>query len=435
MDLSIFDLNRNMGILEGLSPQDHELAQRRNRVLGPAAPLMYRRPVHIVTGEGAWLFGSDGTKYLDMYNNVASVGHGNARVAAAISAQARQLATHTRYLHASIVDYAERLVATLPASLNRVTFTCTGSEANDLAIRISRMQTGAEGVIVTRAAYHGGTSVVAACSPSSGPAAPWVRAIEPPDPRLAGGEDVGAWWAKQVGEAALSLEAAGYGVAALLIDTIFSSNGVIPSVPGALKAGIETARQHGAMFIADEVQPGFARLGEDLWGFLRHDVEPDFITMGKPMANGMPVAGLVGRSDLIDDFGVRENYFNTFGGNAVSMAAAIAVLDAIEEECLVERTGDIGRQLLNLTREVTSTDPSVSDVRGQGLFVAVEYTSEDGSPDTERAVEIVNRMREENILISTCGEYGNSLKIRPPLVVSPEQLVIFADGLSRAQEQ
>lgn len=428
--VSILALNAHRTGTSGASlpERDRRLVERRRAVLGPAAPLMYDRPLHIVRGVGPWLIDADGRRYLDMYNNVAGVGHCHPKVVDAISRQAATLNTNTRYLHEQVIDYAERLLTTFPADLDRVMFTCTGSEANDLAVRIARQATGARGVIVTEAAYHGGTAVSAACSPSTGGTDDAVVTVPVPEGRPGAAE----WWAGRVGAAVDELARRGLRTAALLVDTVFSSDGIHPGSAGMLDAAAAAVHERGGLVIADEVQPGFGRLGTGLWGFRRHRMAPDLVTLGKPMANGMPVAGLVGRADLVDAFGAGENYFNTFAGNPVSMAAAAAVLDVIEEQDLVAHAGALGRRLLDDVRAVTATDPTVSDVRGLGLFIAVEFTDPDGRPDPARAARVINNLRDNGVLISACGRYGNALKIRPPLVLRSAEADHFTSRLEQA---
>ena len=291
-----------------LDPAEQAMIARRQRVLGPAYRLFYERPVHFVRGEGVWLYDAQGQAYLDAYNNVASVGHANPRVTAAMARQAETLNTHTRYLHESIIDYAEALTASFPAPLSQAMFTCTGSEANDLAVRIARHVTGGTGIIVTDLAYHGVTSVVAEFSPSLGAGVDLgshVRTVRAPDAYHANGEDVGERLGRDVQAAIDDLRRHGIKPAMLILDTIFSSDGVFAGPAGFLKPAVEAIHKAGGLFIADEVQPGFGRTGEAMWGFERHGVLPDIVTMGKPMGNGYPIAGLVARPELLAEFGAR----------------------------------------------------------------------------------------------------------------------------------
>jgi 4-aminobutyrate aminotransferase-like enzyme len=316
-----------------LADPNSVLLERRASVLGPAYRLFYRDPIHIVRGNGTRLYDVDGVEYLDAYNNVPAVGHCHPAVVAAQSKQAGVLNTHTRYLSTELVEYAERLVDTFPDELSNVMFTCTGSESVDLALRIARHGRSGTGVVVTQNAYHGTTAAAAAISPSLGASMPLgadVRVV--PAPRPNAGQNVGEKFAADVSAVIEDLHRHGHGVAALITDTIFSSDGVYPDPSGFLQPAVDAVRRSGGVFIADEVQPGFGRTGDGMWGFTRHGITPDLVVMGKPMGNGMPIAALVARPELLAEFGRQVRYFNTFGGNPVAIAAANAVLDVIEQE-------------------------------------------------------------------------------------------------------
>ncbi|MFC7753158.1 aspartate aminotransferase family protein [Tsukamurella soli] len=409
-----------------LPAETRELLDRRRGTLGDVTPLLYRRPVHLVRGEGLWLTDADGVRYLDMYNNVASVGHCHPRVVEAVSRQLSTLNTHTRYLHEGVIDYARQLLATLPAAFGEMVFTCTGSEANDLAVRIARHVTGHRGVIVTAGAYHGGTTVSAACSPSVDPAVPdWVRIVPAPDPFREGADESVRSFAAAVARQVDDLTASGIGTAALLVDTVFSSDGIQPGPLGLLGPAVEAVRAGGGLFIADEVQPGFGRLGEGMWGFDRHSVVPDLVTMGKPMAAGIPVAALAATTRTAEAVGRKVPYFNTFGGNPVSMAAAQAVLDVIRDEGLIENAAARGKQLLDGLAPMRESFAVVGDVRVAGLFAGVEIVGAGGAPDTATATAVVNTLRDRGVLLSTAGVHGNVLKIRPPLPIAESEMDHF----------
>ncbi|WP_307820348.1 aspartate aminotransferase family protein [Rhodococcoides fascians] len=404
----------------GLSARTRELVERRRRVLGPAYHLMYETPLELVRGEGVHVYDADGARYLDMYNNVASVGHCHPRVVEAVTRQMSLINTHTRYLHDAVIGYAEDLVGTFPDELDTAMFTCTGSEANDLALRIARHATGGQGIIVTESAYHGGTVDVAACSPSMGHTsvrdAPWLRTVPAPDAYRVGG-DLGTWFAEQVQAQIDDLAASGIGIAALLIDSIFASDGILPEPTPFLKPAADVVHAAGGLLIADEVQPGFGRLGASMWGFERHGLMPDIVTMGKPMGNGMPIAGLVMQSSLAEQFGRDLRYFNTFGGNPVTIAAAQAVLDVIRDENLVSNSAAMGGRMLAGLREIAHNADAIGDARGAGLFLGVEFVGPSGQPDPDTALRVVNDIKKHGVLISATGLYGNTLKIRPPLTI------------------
>ncbi len=410
-----------------VDPATESLIAARDRMLGPAYRLFYQRPVHLVRGEGTRLYDADGACYLDAYNNVASVGHCHPHVVEAVSRQLSTLNTHTRYLHGGIVDYSQRLLDTMPEQIDQVMYACTGSEVNDLALRVAEMHTGATGVIVTSDAYHGNTAAVTAISPSIGGATALgenVRAIPPPDSYRVPAGELAAKFTDDVVAAIADLESAGVGFSALIVDTIFSSDGIYPD-PSVLAPAVAAVHRAGGVFIADEVQPGFARTGEAMWGFLRHGVVPDLVTMGKPMGNGLPIAAMAARSDILDAFARGVPYFNTFGGNPVTVAAAAAVLDVIEDEKLMRNAGEVGTQLRTELAALGAEHPRIGDVRGTGLYVGVEVISDTGAPDRAGARALVNAMRERRVLISVCGRDGNVLKIRPPLVFSSSDVDWF----------
>lgn len=420
-----------------LSDEERHLIERRERLLGPAYRLFYERPLHTVRGEGVWLYDREGRRYLDAYNNVASVGHCHPRVVQAIASQAAVLNTHTRYLQEGILDYAEDLLGTFPADLNRVMFTCTGSEANDLALRIARHYTGGTGVIITRFAYHGVTGDISELSPAlgSGVTLPaHARTVRAPDAYRLGAENVAKALADDVRAAIDDLRANGIKPAALLLDGIFASDGVFPDPAGFLAEAVAIARAEGLLYIADEVQCGFARTGLNMWGFQRHGVQPDLVTLGKPMGNGQPIAGVVARGDILESFGRNVRYFNTFGGNPVSCAAAQAVLDVIRDEQLQERSQRIGDFLLHGMQQLAERHELIGDVRGAGLFLGMELVTDRvaKTPAAMQTRRVVNAMRERGVLISAAGPLENILKIRPLLAFEQEHAELFIDTLDQA---
>ncbi|MEO1948466.1 aminotransferase class III-fold pyridoxal phosphate-dependent enzyme [Thioclava sp.] len=418
-----------------LDPEPREMIERRKALLGPAYRLFYDKPLHLVRGEGAWLFDQEDNAYLDAYNNVTSIGHCHPKVVEAIATQAGILATNTRYIHGSILDYAERLLNTMPDEIGHMMFTCTGSDANDLAVRIAQAYTGGLGIVVTETAYHGITQSVSEFSPSLGAnvdLGPHVRTVPAPD-AYRQGEDMAANFAAAVEAAFADLKRHGIKPALFICDGIFASDGVFDGPRGFLKGAVDAAHAAGAVYIADEVQSGFGRTGDALWGFQRHDVVPDLVTMGKPMGNGYPVAGVAVRPELVEEFGRKARYFNTFGGNAVAIAAATAVLDVIEGEGLTENAREIGAYLQDGIRARAEAHPCIGDVRGAGLFLGVEIVSDRAAktPDVAATSAIVNGLREERVLISACSKTHNVLKIRPPLVFTRENADQFLAAFDR----
>jgi len=417
--------------IDSLEPATAALVRRRVDAMGPAYRLFYEEPVHFVRGAGVHLYDVDGVEYLDFYNNVASLGHAHPRVTSAIAEQAAVLNTHTRYLHEGIVRYAEDLLATMPDALGHVMVTCTGSEAGDLALRIAKHHTGGTGVIVTRNAYHGVTTETAAISPSlvgQGSLPPWVRTVPAPDsyrvdPVALGYADLGEWFAAQVQDGIDDLAAHGIRLAALVVDTVFSSDGVFTEPRGFLAPARDVVRRAGGVLLADEVQPGFGRSGDAMWGFQRHGTAdspfvPDLVTLGKPMGNGMPVAATVLTPEVVAEFGRDMRYFNTFGGNAVSVAAAQAVLDVVQEEHLQDNASRVGTGLRDSLRDLMATHPAIGDVRGAGLFLGVELVGADGAPDEGLTLAVVNGLKRRRVLVATAGLENDVLKIRPPLVAT-----------------
>ncbi|MGE0004232.1 MAG: aspartate aminotransferase family protein [Parvibaculaceae bacterium] len=418
-----------------LSGHEASLVERRERLLGPAYRLFYARPVEITRGEGVWLYEASGNALLDVYNNVASVGHCHPHVVQAMSRQAAVLSTNTRYLSETILHYADKLLGYFPPELRHVMFTCTGSESNDLAMRIARSRTGGTGFIVTECAYHGTTLAVAGLSPSLGAnvdLGEHVRLVRAPNSYRYRTGDVAQAFRTGVEAAIADLRRHGIKPAALIADSIFSSDGVLPDPAGFLQGAVEAIRAAGGLFVADEVQPGFGRTGSHMWGFQRHGVVPDMVSLGKPMGNGYPVAGLVVRPDVVADFGRKARYFNTFGGNTVASAVGLAVLEVIENEGLMENALQVGGYFRRSLDELAARHPVMGDVRSAGLFLGVDIVRDPGSrePDPDLALAIVNGLRENNVLISATGPEANILKIRPPLVFSKANADFFIEKLA-----
>lgn len=403
------------------SKHSQDLLVRRQKVMAPSYRLFYEEPVEVVRAEGVWLFGPQGERYLDFYNNVPVVGHSHPYVVERLHAQAATLNTHTRYLTAPPVELAERLLGTMPSSLGSVIFTCTGSEANDLAIRMSRLVTGGRGVIVTDAAYHGTSDLLSGMSPVTGlPTGPDVYTIHMPE-----AFDRPEQFGDLVREAIARMKADGVAPAALLVDTIFGSDGVVSDPAGFLQHGISAIQEVGGLFIADEVQPGFGRTGEGMWGFQRHGIVPDIVTMGKPMGNGHPVASLVTRREIAEKFVQYQRYFNTFGGNTVSCAVALAVLDVIEREKLIAHAAEVGAQLKAGLHVIAKRHPILRNVRGAGLFMSATISS------GQAAGRVLNGLRRKGVLIGLAGPGNVSLKIRPPLVISKDEVDYLLDKLDQ----
>jgi 4-aminobutyrate aminotransferase-like enzyme len=420
---------------------DSDLLRRRARSLGPAYRLFYDQPVHLVRGEGAWLFGADGKRYLDCYNNVASVGHCHPHVVAALSKQAATLNTHTRYLHENVVAYAERLGATLPGELSVCMFVCTGTEANDLAVRIARAVTGHEGVIVTEDAYHGNSTTVYRLSTeeySADERPEWLEAVAAPCSYHGRFREPGPGAARKfaglLDDGVARLSARGQGTAMFLTDNIYSSNGVLTPDPAYLQEAYRLARAAGGLAVADEVQSGLCRLGDHFWGFQDSGVVPDIVTMGKPLGDGHPLAAVVTTPEIAGCFARKYGYFNTFGGNPVSAAVGLAVLDVIEQEGILRSVHDTGAGLGTGLRALMARHEQIGDVRGKGLFYGVEIVSDRATrePAPAEAARVREHLRENGILLGTSGPFNNVIKIRPPLVFNREHAELLLEGLDSA---
>lgn len=436
----ILALNRfEPGEGSSLDPAIADLVERREATFGASSVLFYREPLHIVRAEGVFMYDADGRRYLDTYNNVVQVGHCHPRVVEAIAKQAATLNTNTRYLYDNIHEYAERLLETFPASLSNIVFTCTGSEANDIALRLAKLFTGGQGFVVTENAYHGNTAAVSDVSPASfkDRALPaHVRAVPAPDTYRDPADDLGERFAERLEDAIADLEEDGIPFAGFIADSIFSSDGIYPDPPGFLEPVIEAVHNAGGLFIGDEVQPGFGRTGSHMWGFQRHGVTPDIVTMGKPMGNGFPVAGVVTRPEILEPFAEETGYFNTFGGSPVAAAAGLAVLDVLEDEGLLQNAEKIGGYFRQALDAMQQLHPSIGDVRGTGLFIGIEL-SEPGTtdPDPAMAAAVINAMKDEGILMGAAGADGNILKLRPPLCLEREHVDFFLESLFEVLER
>ena len=430
LELNAFDMGRT----NGLSPETAALVARRRATFGPASMLFYKRPLNLVRGEDVWLIDADGTRYLDAYNNVPSCGHCHPRVTAAVAAQMSTLNTHTRYLYDIVYTYAERLLATFSDELSNIVFTCTGSESVDLALRMARTITGGTGFIATENAYHGNTALVTEVSPSSAssePHSPNVFLVAAPDTYRHGIEEAGRRFTAGVNDALGQMRERGIKPAAMIADSILSSDGVYPGQAGFLADAAKLVQAEGALYIADEVQPGFGRTGETMWGFQRHGIIPDLVVMGKPMGNGYPIGGVVAKPAHLAKFGSGSGYFNTFGGNPVAAAAGLAVLDILETQALQANARDTGAYLLNGLATLSANHDRVGDVRGAGLYVALEFvrSRQSQAPDQDAATFAVNALRERGILIGTAGLNGNVLKIRPPLTFSRDHADMLIEAM------
>ena len=417
------------------------LTARRDRLLGENTPLFYDDPVHIVRGEDVWLYDAEGKRYLDCYNNVPHVGHCHPRVVDAIHKQASTLNTHTRYLHEGILDYVERLTSTFHSSLSTAIMACTGSEANDIALRMAHSTTGRTGIIATDSTYHGNTAAVSQLStkmPPIGGVENHVRHVPTPDSYRPFGGQFGEPFTEtfidELQQAIDALNNSKHGFSALIVCPYFANEG-FPDLPnGFMKHVANVVHNAGGVIIADEVQPGFGRLGTHMWGHERVGIVPDVVTLGKPMANGHPVGAVVTTPAIMKSFRSGYRYFNTFGGNPVSCAAAMAVLDVLEEDQLMDNAATVGAYAKTELTRLADRHDLIGDIRGQGLFFGAELVTDRAAktPAPQEADQLVNLLRQEGILTGTLGVHRCTLKIRPPMTFTREHtdlLIHTLDGL------
>ncbi len=399
-----------------------EIRAIRDRHLGRNLSLAYTEPLKIVRGEGQYLFAEDGRRYLDLVNNVCHVGHCHPRVVEAGRKQMEALNTNSRYLHDNLAEYVTRLAGTMPDPLSVCFLVCTGSEANELALRLARAHTGRREIVVLDHAYHGHTTSLIEISPykceSKGGEglAPHARKVPCPDPYRGRhrGDDAGSRYASEVAHAVAEQRPG-----AFMAETLVGCGGQIVPPSGFFTGSYEVARAAGAVCIADEVQVGFGRVGSHLWAFEAHGVVPDIVTLGKPIGNGHPLAAVVTTPEIADAFDTGMEYFNTFGGNPVSCAIGLAVLDVIEEEGLQAHAAAMGARLMNGMRSLAERHEAIGDVRGQGLFIGAELVSDRAArtPDAATADHVIDAMKDRGFLLSTDGPDHNVLKIKPPLVL------------------
>jgi 4-aminobutyrate aminotransferase-like enzyme len=401
--------------------------EARKKLLGRNLSIAYRDPVKIVRGEMQYLYDDEGGRYLDAYNNVAHVGHCHPRVVAAATKQMRLLNTNTRYLHDLIIRYAERLGATMPDPLSVCFFVNSGSEANELAVRLARAHTEARDMIVLEHAYHGNTTTLIDLSPykhdgpgGNGPPE-WVHKVSWND-------------AAEVEDVVKRLGKKGRDLCGFIAESMPSVAGQIVLPTDFLRKAYETVRGAGGVFLADEVQTGYGRIGSHFWAFQHYNVVPDIVVLGKPIGNGHPIGAVVTTPEIANSFANGMEFFSTFGGNTVSCAIGLEVLTVVQEEKLQAHALDVGNRLLEGLCAIQQDHAIIREVRGSGLFLGVELTNEN-EPATLAADNIVNRMRDAGVLLGTDGPHHNVLKIRPPMPFSHTDADLLLGILRRAIEQ
>ncbi len=385
-------------------------------------------------GQGVWLWDAKGRKYLDCYNNVASVGHCHPDVIAALSKQASTLNTHTRYLHENVVELAEKISSKMPGELSVCIFVCTGTEANDLATRIARTATGNKGMLVSEYSYHGDSTLVHTLSTADSEDRPdWLSLFEPPCQYRPAfdGDDLLEDYVGSVHNAINALKQKNQLPAAIMIDSIFDCPGTIEAPKGYFQQVYKKVREAGGLVIADEVQSGYCRTGL-WWGFAHDDVVPDIVTLGKPMGAGHPLAAVVTTPEIAAKFATKSSYFNTFGGNPVSTAVGKAVINVIDAENILENVARVGAYTRAGLEKLLEKYDIIGDVRGRGLFLSMDLVKDRAlkTPDAITAHQMANLMKDEGVILSTHGRYENTLKIRPPMVFNQDnadQLLVALD--------
>ena len=406
------------------------IRNQRNTVLSQNLTLNFRTPLQIVKGDGAYLFDQTGKKYLDLVNNVAHVGHCHHRVVAAGANQMATLNTNTRYLHQNIVEYGRALTNTLPDPLSVIFFVNSGSEANDLAIRLAHAYTKRKGMIALKHGYHGHTQSVVEISPykflgKGGAGTPaHVGVAELPDPFRGQYRGAGAG-AKYAADFANVISNLKEPLAAFFCEGIVSTGGQIRLAEGFLTSAFAQVRAAGGICISDEVQIGLGRVGEKFWGFELHGVVPDIVTMGKPLGNGHPLAAVVTTPEIAAAFHNGMEYFNTFGGNPVSAAIGQAVLDVVQDENLQANAIEIGRYLSNGVKELSKSHPIIGDVRGSGLFIGVELMRDENTPATAEMADLIEYAKNAGVFLSCDGPDNNILKIKPPMIINRQDVDFF----------
>ena len=408
------------------------LSGQRDKVLGAGAPLFYSEPLHLVRGEGVALFDSHGRRYTDMYNNVASVGHCHSHVVEAISRQMATLNVHSRYLHEGIVEYAGRLTEKHHAGIECAILTCSGTEANEVALLMARQATKARGIICTNAAYHGNSAAVGALTRLNTQAvtkSAEVRAISFPDTYRFVGDDPCNYYLEELDQTICSFRKDNIPFAGMLVCSIFANEG-LPNVPkNYLSQASEMVHSAGGLLICDEVQSGLCRTGR-WWGYEDMGVLPDIVTMGKPIGAGVPLAGVAASRELVEKFRSESRYFNTFASSPLQAAAGNAVLDVIEDEGIQESVQAVGGRLLGQLQEIQPDFEQMGDVRGVGLFIGIDWVVDRTTkqPDVEGAGIVVEALKDRGFLLSNAGAYRNMLKIRPPLVFQHSDSEAFVEA-------
>ena len=420
-----------------------KLVDRRNKAIGQGAPLFYEQPLHIVRGDGAYLYDQEDRQYIDMYNNVPCVGHANPKVAAAMHQQLQTLNVHSRYLHEDILEYAEKLSALHASSIESVVFSCSGTEANEVAMTMARIKTRGKAFICTNAAYHGNSNQVGQLThvPLGGKNRQHIYSIPYPQkfrPIVKGlnDQELSHEYLETLKEAITQIKDDGLELAGILFCPIFANEG-LPDIPdGYMKSAVEMVRGAGGLVIIDEVQSGFCRTG-NWWGYQTVGIEPDIVTMGKPMGNGLPLSATASSQQIVEDYRARSRYFNTFASSPLQAATGMAVLQEIEDQEILDRVLDVGHYLRDGLSVYRDKVAALGDIRSQGLFIGLDWVIDKDhiEPDREGAIKVVNLMKEKGFLMSNAGEHSNVVKIRPPLVFQREHADRFLEAFDSVMRE
>ncbi len=414
-----------------MTPQ--QLLARRDQVMGAGAPLFYNEPLHLVRGDGVYLYDPAGRRYIDMYNNVPCVGHANPRVVEAMTRAQSTLNVHSRYLHEGIIEFCERLVGLHGPEIESVIVSCSGTEAIEVALRMARMATGKAGIICSDGTYHGNSEAVSkltrlALNQNSVPevrSIPFPETYRPIAPGASEAELTEAYLAR-LAAAIRGLEESGVGFAGLILCSILANEG-LPNIPhGFMERASAMVREAGGLVIADEVQAGYCRTGQ-WWGYAVSGLKPDIVVTGKPMGNGLPLAATAASKALVDGFRAKTRYFNTFASSPLQAAVGLAVINYIEDEGLAASVATVGATLKAALIARMANWPAIGDVRGEGLFIGIEMVKGDAdkTPDVDLTVEMINRLKDKGFLTSNAGIFRNTVKIRPPLVFKQEHADAF----------
>ena len=410
------------------------LLNRRNHLFGKGSTLFYEKPVQLVRGEGVSMYDESGRRYVDLYNNVPCVGHCHPHFVESVSRQINTLNVHSRYLHQSILDYADRLINTHHESIESVIFSCTGTEANEIALQMARMVTGGRGIVCTDATYHGNSVEVSKLTRPKDNRGE-VRSIPFPETYRTDTDDLKEHFLRELQSVIDSFREDGIPFAGMLVCPILANEG-LPNIPeGYMKAAVKLIHQAGGVFIADEVQAGVCRTGL-WWGYELMDFVPDIVTMGKPLGGGIPLAATAASTEVTEMFRRQTRYFNTCASSPVQAAAGNAVLDVIEQENLHENVTTVGQFLHERFLQIQAKHKSIGDVRGHGLFRGLEFVTDlkSKAPDKQSAVRVVNELKDRGFLTGNAGAYDNVLKVRPPLVFSKIDAEEFLGALEQTLE-